>query len=201
MTLFIYKMHWNRNVESSENCRFTTRHITTCSSLKYYMRRIHNYNINHLHQYTLRCVRACSINTCVCTHWGAKTTLFYTHCATCSSSSMWLTETLRIQTPHRTQHREVEWRWCGRCVGVSVCQRTLCRRTQCQQPGLHTLTLCCRRRRDWQGGQWTSYWGLTLYLPPSQTRLQDLSLFPNQLSPASLWATATSTLSPRHCTS
>ena len=56
------------------------------------------------------------------------------------------TETLRKQvTGTRTQIQDAEvlqWMWCWRCGGGSVCQRRLCRRTECQQDGPHTLLLC-----------------------------------------------------------
>ena len=52
------------------------------------------------------------------------------------------TETPRNQTRPWTQHTEVQWMWCWRCGGGSVCQRRLCRRTESQQDSPHTLLLC-----------------------------------------------------------
>jgi len=63
-------------------------------------------------------------------------TLTPTHC----------TETLRNQDWSRTQDTEVQWMWCIRCGGGSVCQRRHCRRTESQQDSPHTLLLCERQR-------------------------------------------------------
>lgn len=62
------------------------------------------------------------------------------------------TETTKNQ-PNKSQSQdtEVQWMWCWRCGGGSVCQRRLCRRTESQQDSPHTLLLCERQRtrRRW----------------------------------------------------
>ena len=61
---------------------------------------------------------------------------------------------IECQTLSRSQTRgpQVQWMWCWRCGGGSVCQRRLCRRTECQQDSPHTLLLCERQKTSGMGG-------------------------------------------------
>ncbi len=47
------------------------------------------------------------------------------------------------------QGRLAQWKWCGRCGGGSAHQRTLCRRTKCQQASPGTLLTSLKGGGGW----------------------------------------------------
>ncbi len=64
----------------------------------------------------------------------------------------WNTKTLRSLTgPSESwlRGKPAQWKLCGRCGGGSACQRTLCRRTECQQASPGTFLFCPKEGLGW----------------------------------------------------